>query len=223
MISFKDGFKRARKRSGLTQEQFANKYSFSLASIKKWEQGKATPEADTLVQLCEIFKCDMGYLFNQYDCLTYDFQFLQDNTGLTEQALIKLKKIYSENRKTGHSDIISLLLESPSAERFLALIGQSISYHAYSSGLDEVVEIDMGGQELMAKPRELIDCIVQTRIVQELPRIASTYWRNHLDSPAEKRIKYKDFIRQLKGKLQSGKINESEYLEIEQQWMRGEI
>lgn len=87
MTSFKDGFKRARKGMGLTQEQFANKYHFTLASVKKWEQGKATPEADTLALLCEIFNCDMSYLFNQIDLRTHDLQYVHDMTGLSHEAI----------------------------------------------------------------------------------------------------------------------------------------
>jgi len=90
MISFKDGFKRARKRTGLTQEKFAKKYNFSLASVKKWEQGKAVPEFDTLVSLCEIFQCDMSYLANQIDLPTHDMQFIHQATNLSEAAINRI-------------------------------------------------------------------------------------------------------------------------------------
>lgn len=95
MISFKDGFKRARKGTGLSQEGFARKYNFSLPTIKKWEQGKAVPEYDTLVSLCEIFQCDMSYLFYQIELPTHDLQFIHEQTGLSKLAVENLTKIHT--------------------------------------------------------------------------------------------------------------------------------
>lgn len=91
MISFKDGFKRARKNTGLTQEEFAEKYSFSLPTVKKWEQGKAVPEVGVLSYLCDVFQCDMSYLFCQIECPTHDLQFISDATGLTNDAVYFLQ------------------------------------------------------------------------------------------------------------------------------------
>lgn len=87
MISFKDGFKRARKELKLTQEEFATKYNYSLSTVKKWEQGKAVPEVKTLEHLCEVFQCDLSYLFYQIDLTNHDLQFIHDATGLSQEAI----------------------------------------------------------------------------------------------------------------------------------------
>jgi len=39
---------------GLTQEQFAARYGFSLSGLKKWESGDRTPEAGTRTLLALI-------------------------------------------------------------------------------------------------------------------------------------------------------------------------
>lgn len=93
MFSFKDGFKKARERTGLSQEKFAEKYNFSTPSIKKWEQGSAVPRADTLSLLCEIFDCDISYLFNQIEVPTHELQFIHDVTGLSEDAIYFLRAL----------------------------------------------------------------------------------------------------------------------------------
>lgn len=93
MFSFKDGFKQARKKMGLSQDKFAAKFGFSLSTVKKWEQGKAVPEAETLGYLCEVFQCDISYLFNQIEVPTHELQFIHDATGLSEDAIYFLRAL----------------------------------------------------------------------------------------------------------------------------------
>lgn len=92
MFSFKQGFKRARKKTGLSQEGFACKYHFSLPTVKKWEQGKAVPDFGTLCTLCDIFQCSMDYLVAENDLPSHDLQFIHDEIGLTLEGIVKLQK-----------------------------------------------------------------------------------------------------------------------------------
>ncbi|ACL58447.1 helix-turn-helix domain-containing protein [Methylobacterium nodulans] len=43
-----------RKRLGLTQGQFADRYGFSIGAVRDWEQGRATPEGATRAFLLVI-------------------------------------------------------------------------------------------------------------------------------------------------------------------------
>lgn len=48
----------------MTQEQLAMLMGVSRQAISKWESGRAYPEMDKLVRLCEIFECDLNELVN---------------------------------------------------------------------------------------------------------------------------------------------------------------
>ncbi len=51
-----------RKRKSLTQEEFAEKLGVSRQTVSKWESENCYPEMDKLLQLCDIFGCDMDTL-----------------------------------------------------------------------------------------------------------------------------------------------------------------
>lgn len=106
--SLKDGLKRARKEKGLTQMDFSKMFKIdntpvSITTVRNWEQGRTYPEAKTLEALCDFYQCDMDYLFGRIDCKTHDTQFISDYTGLSEEAIDKLKEL----RKNGQ--LISVL------------------------------------------------------------------------------------------------------------------
>lgn len=48
--------RRIRRQMGLSQTQFATKFGFPPATLRNWEQGRATPDAPTRVLLAVIAK-----------------------------------------------------------------------------------------------------------------------------------------------------------------------
>lgn len=86
-FSFKEGFKRARKKGGYTQKSFAEKFNVSIETVKNWEQGRNVPEIETLEKLCNFFQCDVDYLLGNIECETHDIQFIHDKTGLSKEAI----------------------------------------------------------------------------------------------------------------------------------------
>jgi transcriptional regulator with XRE-family HTH domain len=96
-FTLKEALKRARNKAELTQkelsEQFVtgeNKDKVTLKTVKNWEQGKAAPSLATLIDLSEFYNCDLDYLVGRIDCRTHDLQFIQDYTGLSEDAVTAL-------------------------------------------------------------------------------------------------------------------------------------
>lgn len=51
-----------RKRSGMTQESFAEKLDISRQTVSKWESDVSFPEMEKLLQLCDVFGCDLDTL-----------------------------------------------------------------------------------------------------------------------------------------------------------------
>lgn len=51
-----------RKRSGLSQEQLAEKLNVSRQAISKWESGTAVPESEKLITISNYFEVSVDYL-----------------------------------------------------------------------------------------------------------------------------------------------------------------
>ena len=51
-----------RKRTGLSQEEFAEKLDVSRQAVSKWELGSAVPTADKLVDIADFFGVSLDYL-----------------------------------------------------------------------------------------------------------------------------------------------------------------
>ncbi len=51
-----------RKREGFTQESFAEQMGVSRQTISKWESDSCFPEMEKLLQMCEMFRCNLDDL-----------------------------------------------------------------------------------------------------------------------------------------------------------------
>ncbi len=54
-----------RKRCDMTQEQLAEQLEVSRQTVSKWEAGNSYAEMEKLLQLCEIFSCDLDTLLRK--------------------------------------------------------------------------------------------------------------------------------------------------------------
>ena len=96
LYSLKEGLKRARKEAGLTQADLAEKMGVHIKTVMNWEQGIAEPPLGTLMELTELYHCDLDYLTGRLDQKTHDLQFIHDQTGLSEKAIEKLRLFMTE-------------------------------------------------------------------------------------------------------------------------------
>lgn len=51
--------KELRKKSGLTQNEFANKYNVTYQAVSKWENGKSIPDVTLLKQICNDYNVSL--------------------------------------------------------------------------------------------------------------------------------------------------------------------
>ncbi|MBO6145516.1 MAG: helix-turn-helix transcriptional regulator [Bacilli bacterium] len=65
-MKFGDKLIQLRKKSGMNQEELAEKLGVSRQSVSKWESNNAYPETDKIVQICNIFNCSMDDLINDH-------------------------------------------------------------------------------------------------------------------------------------------------------------
>ena len=63
-MKFGDKLISLRKKQGLSQEELAEKLKVSRQSVSKWESNNTYPETDKIIQICNIFNCNMDDLIN---------------------------------------------------------------------------------------------------------------------------------------------------------------
>ena len=63
-MKFGDNLRKLRKSKNLSQEELAEKVNVSRQSVSKWETGEAYPEMNNILELCKIFRCNIGELIN---------------------------------------------------------------------------------------------------------------------------------------------------------------
>ncbi len=51
-MAFGERLQAARKRSGMTQEEFAEQLQVSRQAVSKWESGRGYPELEKLLYIC---------------------------------------------------------------------------------------------------------------------------------------------------------------------------
>ena len=89
--------KQARKETGYSLEKVAELCNVQqYQTVSKQENGKVMPSLEKLLTLCNIYKCELGYLLGEYKCKTRIATDIQEETGLSEQAVnfLKEQKLY---------------------------------------------------------------------------------------------------------------------------------
>lgn len=64
-----DKIRELRRRSGLSQEELAERIDVSRQAVSKWELGAAVPTADKLVELADFFGVSLDYLMREGEAL----------------------------------------------------------------------------------------------------------------------------------------------------------
>lgn len=61
-MNLRENISERRRAVGLTQEEVATRLGVSRQTVGKWESGRATPELEKLVALCDLFGCSLDEL-----------------------------------------------------------------------------------------------------------------------------------------------------------------
>lgn len=61
-MSFSENLQHLRKKERMTQEQLAERLDVSRQAVSKWESAQSYPEMDKILQICEMFHCDINTL-----------------------------------------------------------------------------------------------------------------------------------------------------------------
>lgn len=64
-MAFGERLQEVRKRSGLTQEEFAEQLQVSRQSVSRWESGRGYPEMEKIIFICNRYGVTMDGLFTE--------------------------------------------------------------------------------------------------------------------------------------------------------------
>lgn len=84
------------ERYGMIRKNKKSSDNNMFGTIQSWEQGKSTPTADVLANICDLLECDADYLLGRIDERTHDINDAHRYTGLSAPALEQLHE-YREN------------------------------------------------------------------------------------------------------------------------------
>lgn len=139
MMEIGQRIKKKRKEAHLTQEELLERIHLSTTSkqsLRSWERGQRLPDLETMLRLCEVFNCDLGYLQADYTESTFDLHKVAEYTGLTEDAVKRLHALSTGKlgvavgeTKVEHSGVISALLSSDDG---LEMLNQIAFFQIYS-------------------------------------------------------------------------------------------
>ena len=87
-----------RKKKNITQEQLAEKLYITDRAVSKWERGLSLPDADKMLELCDILNINVNELLNgeKIDMKDYEKKTEQLLVDMAKQEEIKNKKIMAD-------------------------------------------------------------------------------------------------------------------------------
>ncbi len=71
-MTFGEKLKEARKESGLSQEQLAEKISVSRSAVAKWESGKGMPDIGNLKAIAALLNTSIDYLLDDDEKISFN-------------------------------------------------------------------------------------------------------------------------------------------------------
>jgi transcriptional regulator with XRE-family HTH domain len=90
----------ARKESGLTQEQAAEKLSVSRQTISNWENEKSYPDIISVIKMSDLYGISLDILLKGEEKMSNNYlQYLEDSTNVVKS-----------NQKKGKTILISVYL-----------------------------------------------------------------------------------------------------------------
>lgn len=125
---FAKGFHNARKKSGLTQEEFSETFEYKgskigLDTVKNWEQGRVTPPSDKLIALADFFNVSVDYLLGRSECTSVENEYIRKKTGLNDSSIKVLQSALKDDKidLEQHKLRIKLGYESPDSQYLTTL------------------------------------------------------------------------------------------------------
>lgn len=111
-----------RKKTGLSQKEFAGLFNVHQTAVIQWETGKTTPDKETLIKIADYFGVSIDYLLgnteqkekasipkDEREITLDDFTFAMQNetkdlTDMDKQILLSMARQLNDARKKKNGD-----------------------------------------------------------------------------------------------------------------------
>lgn len=115
-----------RKNLKMNQTELCSNIGVGRNSLVDFENGIKIPALDTLLVMCKLFNCDIGYLLCEYDCKYHRNADIQEETGLSEKSILNIKRQQSsKNLFNERTNTLNKFLED---DNISSLIEKGIRY-----------------------------------------------------------------------------------------------
>jgi transcriptional regulator with XRE-family HTH domain len=106
---FGDILKELRIDSGLTQDEFAEKFNISGTAISKYETGEREPNFDLLIKLADYFNVSVDYLLGRTR-ISSQYNTLHILSNHSPETHKKLNYIFSKFKSRNYIELVYSLL-----------------------------------------------------------------------------------------------------------------
>ena len=107
-----------RKKSGLSQEELANKLGVTFQAVSKWELAKSAPDISFLPTMADVFECSIDDLFSYMPkCKREEFNILPGDSvpeGMKNYLSDQIKSQFDNNGSTNR--FLEIMAENLSGE-----------------------------------------------------------------------------------------------------------
>lgn len=172
--------------SKTTQRELAQAIGVRPQTVSLYVQGQSFPDVNGLAKIAKYFGISSDYLIGNSDIPNTDMtlQDIHKLTGLSTGAICKLHDIFNKNMT--FLNIISLLIENPNAEYYLAVIADLISY-SFDSSEDKIISVDIDGTNMTIPKGKMLKTILQVNFIDDLPHIYKAYKQEFNESPTQRK------------------------------------
>ncbi|NEZ46119.1 helix-turn-helix domain-containing protein [Clostridium niameyense] len=127
--------KKERIEKGINQPELAKALNVSKQTVSNWENGKRTPDADTLTKIADFFNCSVDYLLGITDTKN-KINTIDLFSGVGKLQLDSLKKALLKTNEDNNL-LFSIMLEEKLKEANL-----------YSDGMSDEEKIELANKIL---------------------------------------------------------------------------
>ena len=94
-----------RKKSGLSQEELAEKLNITRQSVSKWERAESAPDTDNLIELAKIYGVTLDDLLNVDKPMEQTEEKVIEEVKITNSGIFLESNLFEDNK--GDNIIIS--------------------------------------------------------------------------------------------------------------------
>ncbi len=190
-VTIGERIKECRTDKKMKQEDLGNRVHVVRQTVSKWEKGEIIPPLETMLQLCNIFDCELSYLLCESDFKTKNLQGIAAYTGLSENAVHTLHRF---KQKTDSIETLRLFM----TDQFLSAESHASLFFLQLAKL--YIKLDVAVDQLENNVNDPIAC--KYRVLDLADQKAEVH--KAIDLFLQDSFNYDEIISDLKSVIEKG-------------------